>query len=169
MDIGTTSALNLYNYLTTSTTSRSAAVLQALGSAYTSLTANGDALSSAAGNAGTLPALVGSIYTTSSGAGLSSDLFSSLSIASANATSTASLLASMGSSGLGGLSSAAVNSSASLALTAYTSQLSGLPSTLTAAAQKAVEGIDTNDETAIQTLIQSSQTTAFQSVLDMFS
>lgn len=175
MDIGSTSALNKYSYLSTlqgSTSNQNAAVLQALTTAYSNTSSGSsllasDSLSSLAGNAATLPSLVSGIYSASSANGTSSNPFSSLSSATADATSSASLLASVTSSDSSGVPNSAISANANLALAAYTYQQSGMPSTVTAAAKQAVSGLDTTDTAAVQSYVQSIQGSAFKSVMNM--
>lgn len=169
------SALSLYSYQSTltGTGSSTSAVLQALTAAYSASTGGllgSDALSSAAGSASAMPALVGGIYTAAVANGMStSDLSSALSglLGTDASSSTASLLGSLGTSGLQGLSSAALDPASTLALAAYTSQQSGTPTTLTAAANQVLAGTDTSSASAIQSLLASVQAGTFTSTLSL--
>jgi len=152
MEIGTSSSLNLYSYL--NATSQSAGVLQALTTAYSGTrSSSSDALTSIAGTAAMLPALMSGIYTAATANGSSSSLFSSLSSSSVDATSSASLLASLDTSGTDGLS-AAINSDATLALAAYSYQTGSSSSS-------------TTSSSSIQSLLQSAQAANYSSVLNL--
>jgi len=183
MDVSTASALNLYAYQTaiggTSTSngasaSQGSAILQALATAYSSSTSglpSTDSLAALAGSANSLSPLVSGIYTAAVANGTSSTALSSAlsGLLGTDTSSSTSLLASLGSSGLGGISSAGLSPNVTLALESYANQQDGVPTTLTAAANKALSGTDTSSASAIQGLINSSKTSTYSSLMDLLA
>jgi hypothetical protein len=189
MDIGSASALALYSYQTalrslgqTGTGSTEptpdAAVLQALVSTYgnTDASAGGllpasDALSALAGSSA-LPSLVSGIYDASVGSGLTelpvANLASSLAaVGGLDATTTASLLGSLGSGGLDGIS--ALSPDATLALTEYANQQNGVAGNLTQAAEAQAASIDTSREAGVLAAIQSAQAASFAGTMNLLA
>jgi len=216
VDIGSASALALYNYQTTlnnygqgttssastgsSTASASsstpssssstssandaqdAAVLQALASAYTSLTTNSngilpapDALSAAAGTSGALGSLVSGIYSEAAASGKTSLNLSSLSASAAsvgglNSTTASILFSGSTSNGLDNISPAAINLNATLALVSYSNYQNDIPnSSATVAATSAAAGTDTTQPSDVQNAILSAQSASFNSTLNLFA
>jgi len=109
MNIGATSAVNLYNYQSTVQSSgQSAAVLQALAQTYSGAAASGeglfsstDSLSALAGSSDTLGSLMGGIYSASAANGstdFSAAGLSTSSIGGLDSSSASSLLNSLGKS-----------------------------------------------------------------------
>jgi peptidoglycan DL-endopeptidase CwlO len=216
VDIGSASALALYNYQTTlngynqgatasattgtstsSSTSpatssssptstasdaQDAAVLQALASAYTSLTTNSngilpapDALSAAAGTSGALGSLVSGIYAEAVASGKTALNLSSLSASAAsvgglNASTASILFAGNPSNGLDNISSSAINLNATLALASYSNHLKDIPnSSATVAATGAAAGTDSTQPADVQNAILSAQSASFNSTLNLFA
>jgi hypothetical protein len=154
-----------------------AAILKALADTYTSLTtaSNGylpapEALSALAGSSGVLGPLVNAIYSKASASGSTSLNLSALSASSAsvgglNSAAASTLFSGGGNSGPGALSSAAVNLNATLALASYSNYLKGVPagSASAAAANQSTQPAD------VQAAIQSAQSTAFTSMLNLLA
>jgi hypothetical protein len=184
MDISTAGALSLYNYQTalqgTSTsqtsTSQASAVYQALTSAYADETdfSTGDGLTDAAGTS-SLASLVGGIYSAAAASGNTSaiaSLSSSLTTAvgGTDASAASSLVSSLGTDGLQGISPDALSLNSTLALAAYSDAQNGLTSgTLTALATSLSASTDPGDSTSVQSAVQASQASATAGTLNLLA
>jgi hypothetical protein len=183
MDVGAAGALSQYTYQSTlkgltqggssQKAAQGAAVLQALsstlaGTAGTNALLPGtDALSSLAGS-GALAPLLSGIYQASTASGDASFAGSAISEAHAAIGQMDGSAATTLLSG-GGSFAAAISQGSALALTAYTAQQEGFSGTVTAAATKAASGVDLTSPAGIQTVIQSAQSSLFNSTLSMMA
>ena len=164
MDIGATSALNLYSYQTalkksgqsatassasgassSSSTAQSEAVLQALSSVYSGtstvsgLFSSTDSLATLAGTSGVLGPLVSGMYSASVASGNTSSTMAGLSASLAtvgglDASSASLLFSGQGTNGSSGYASSAINLTGTLALAAYANKQNGVPATTLGAA-----------------------------------
>jgi len=188
MDVGTASALSLYNYqnafnLSSQTAANSGtsgtssagnpAVLQALISTYAGMTSASDALLpssdglSALAGEGVMATLMGGIYSQSANDGNTTFTLNALT-STLNSASNSSLLASLGSS-LEGFSANAVSTNATLALQAYAEQQAGLSGTLTDDAKAAAQAVNSSNSTDIEAAVQAAQAGILTDTMDLFA